>query len=147
MQGTYRCGDLPVWTVHCPLGYLGNATVIEGYDGLILYDTGVNAEAGAHIASEIRKISDKPIKAVFYSLHHADHYNGTSAIVDEVDIASGDIAIYARDNFEAERANEFGEIVARQALGVAYYGGALLPRKTCTTTGSGRCRRAVPRVS
>lgn len=24
-QGTYRCGDLPVWTVHCPLGLLGNA--------------------------------------------------------------------------------------------------------------------------
>jgi alkyl sulfatase BDS1-like metallo-beta-lactamase superfamily hydrolase len=127
MQGTYRCGDLPVWTVHCPLGYLGNATVIEGDDGLILYDTGVNAEAGAHIASEIRKISDKPIKAIFYSHHHADHYNGTSAIVDEADVASGDIAIYAWDNFEAERANEFGEIVARQALGVAYYGGALLP--------------------
>ena len=60
MQGTYKCGELPVWTVHCPLGYLGNATVIEGDDGLILYDTGVNAEAGAHIASEIRKISDKP---------------------------------------------------------------------------------------
>ena len=127
MQGTYRCGDLPVWTVHCPLGYLGNATVIEGDDGLILYDTGVNAEAGAHIASEIRKISDKPIKAIFYSHHHADHYNGTSAIVDKADVASGDIAIYAWDNFEAERANEFGEIVARQALGVAYYGGALLP--------------------
>ena len=127
MQGTYQCGELPVWTVHCPLGYLGNATVIEGDDGLILYDTGVNAEAGAHIASEIRKISDKPIKAIFYSHHHADHYNGTSAIVDEADVASGDIAIYAWDNFEAERANEFGEIVARQALGVAYYGGALLP--------------------
>lgn len=24
-QGTYRCGDLPAWTVHCPLGLLGNA--------------------------------------------------------------------------------------------------------------------------
>ena len=53
--------------------------------------------------------------------------DAVSAIVDEADVASGDIAIYAWDNFEAERANEFGEIVARQALGVAYYGGALLP--------------------
>jgi hypothetical protein len=51
-QGTYRCGDLPVWTIHCPLGYLGNSTVIEGEDGLIVYDTGVNPEAGAHIARE-----------------------------------------------------------------------------------------------
>lgn len=37
-QGTYRCGDLPVWTVYCPNGYLGNSTIIEGDDGLIVYD-------------------------------------------------------------------------------------------------------------
>jgi alkyl sulfatase BDS1-like metallo-beta-lactamase superfamily hydrolase len=127
MQGTYKCGDLPVWTVHCPLGFLGNATIIEGDDGLIVYDTGVNAEAGAHIAAEIRKISDKPIRAIFYSHHHGDHYNGTSAIVDAAAVASGDVAIYAWENFEAERSNEFGEIAARQAMGVAYYGGAFLP--------------------
>jgi alkyl sulfatase BDS1-like metallo-beta-lactamase superfamily hydrolase len=127
MQGTYKCGDLPVWTVHCPLGFLGNATIIEGDDGLIVYDTGVNAEAGAHIAAEIGKISDKPIRAIFYSHHHGDHYNGTSAIVDAADVAAGDVAIYAWENFEAERSNEFGEIAARQAMGVAYYGGAFLP--------------------
>jgi len=126
-QGTYGCGDLPVWTVHCPLGYLGNSTIIEGDDGLIVYDTGVNAEAGAHIAAEIRKISDKPIKAIFYSHHHGDHYNGTSAIVDAADVAAGDVTIYAWENFETERSNEFGEIAARQALGIAYYGGAFLP--------------------
>ena len=127
MQGTYRCGDLPVWTIHCPLGYLGNATVIEGDDGLIVYDTGVNAEAGAHIADEIRSISDKPVKAIFYSHHHGDHYNGTSAIVDQAVVDSGEVTIYAWENFEPERANEFGEIGVRQALGVAYYGGAFLP--------------------
>jgi len=127
MQGTYQCGDLPVWTVHCPLGFLGNATIIEGDDGLIVYDTGVNAEAGAHIAKEIRKISDKPVRVIFYSHHHGDHYNGTSAIVEAADVESGDVAIYAWENFEAERSNEFGEIAARQAMGVAYYGGAFLP--------------------
>jgi alkyl sulfatase BDS1-like metallo-beta-lactamase superfamily hydrolase len=125
--GTYRCGGLPVWTVYCPLGYLGNSTIIEGDDGLIVYDTGVNAEAGAHIAEEIEKISDKPVKAIFYSHHHADHYNGTTAIVDPDDVASGKIAVYAWENFDTERANEFGEIGVRQALGVAYYGGAFLP--------------------
>ena len=113
--------------MHCPLGFLGNATIIEGDDALIVYDTGVNAEAGAHIAAEIRKISDKPVKAIFYSHHHGDHYNGTSAIVDPVDVAAGDVAIYAWENFEAERISEFGEIAARQAMGVAYYGGAFLP--------------------
>jgi alkyl sulfatase BDS1-like metallo-beta-lactamase superfamily hydrolase len=125
--GTYKCGDLPVWTVHCPLGYLGNSTIIEGEDGLIVYDTGVNAEAGAFIAAEIRKISDKPIRAIFYSHHHGDHYNGTSAIVDPAAVASGEVKVYAWENFAPERANEFGEIGIRQALGVAYYGGAFLP--------------------
>jgi alkyl sulfatase BDS1-like metallo-beta-lactamase superfamily hydrolase len=126
MAGTYQCGDLPVWTVHCPLGLLGNSTIIEGDDGLIIYDTGVNAEAGALIASEIRKISDKPIKAIFYSHHHGDHHGGTSAIVDRADVDAGKIAIYAWDNHDEERRNEFGEIGMRQAMGVAYYGGAFL---------------------
>jgi alkyl sulfatase BDS1-like metallo-beta-lactamase superfamily hydrolase len=126
-QGTYKCGDIPVWTVHCPLGLLGNSTIIEGDDGLIVYDTGVNAEAGAHIAEEIRKFSDKPIKTVFYSHHHGDHYNGTSAIVDPADVAAGNVAVYAWDNFEEERKSEFGEIMVRQGMGVAYYGGAFLP--------------------
>jgi alkyl sulfatase BDS1-like metallo-beta-lactamase superfamily hydrolase len=126
-QRTYKCGELPVWTVHCPLGYIGNSTIIEGDDGLIVYDTGINAEAGAHIASEIKKISDKPIKAIFYSHHHPDHYNGTASIVDTADVESGNVTIYAWENFEAEKAMEFGDILPRQIMGVAYYGGPLLP--------------------
>lgn len=126
MAGTYKCGELPVWTVHCPLDLLGNSTIIEGDDGLIVYDTGVNAEAGAHIASEIRRISDKPIRAIFYSHHHVDHNGGTSAIVSQADVDAGKVAIYAWDNHDVERRNEFGEIGIRQAMGIAYYGGAFL---------------------
>ena len=125
-QGTYQCGDLPVWTIYCPAGYLGNSIVIEGDDGLIIYDTGVNAEAGAVIAEEIGKISDKPIRAIFYSHHHADHYNGTSQLVTHEQVAAGDVRIYAWDNFTFEQTNEFGEILPRQSMGVAYYGGAFL---------------------
>lgn len=126
-QGTYKCGDLPVWTVHAPLGYLGNSAFIEGDDEVIVYDTGVNAEAGAHIYSEIRKVTDKPITTIFYSHHHTDHYNGTSSIVTSDEVASGSVRIYVWDNFVDEMANEFGEILNRQAMGIAYYGGALLP--------------------
>jgi alkyl sulfatase BDS1-like metallo-beta-lactamase superfamily hydrolase len=125
-QGTYQCGDLPVWTVYCPLGYLGNGTIIEGTDGLIVYDTGVNLAAGSKIAEEIKKISDKPIKAIFYSHHHTDHYNGAAAIVDPADVDAGNVDIYAWTNFEAEMANEFGELIARQSMGSGYYGGAFL---------------------
>jgi alkyl sulfatase BDS1-like metallo-beta-lactamase superfamily hydrolase len=125
-QGTYQCGELPVWTVYCPAGLLGNSTIIEGDDGLIVYDTGVNMDAGAVIASEIRKISEKPVKAVFYSHHHTDHYNGAAAIVDPADVAAGKVEIYAWANFAAEMTNEFGELIARQSMGSGYYGGAFL---------------------
>jgi len=116
-----------VWTVHCPQGYIGNSTIIEGDDGLIVYDTVINVAAGAYIRAEIAKITDKPIKAVFYSHHHPDHYGGTTALVDPDAVARGDVRIYAWANFEEERRNEFGDILHRQAMGAAHYGGALLP--------------------
>jgi alkyl sulfatase BDS1-like metallo-beta-lactamase superfamily hydrolase len=124
--GTYKAGDYPVWTVHVPGGWIGNATIIEGDDGLIVYDTSINVEAGAYIAAEIRKISDKPIVAIFYSHHHTDHYNGTSALVTPEQVADGSVKIYAWDNFEEEIANEFGAILPRQLMGVFYYGPDLL---------------------
>ena len=125
--GTYKAGKYPVWTVHVPGGWIGNSTIIEGDDGLIVYDTSVNVTAGEFIAREIRKISDKPIKAIFYSHHHADHYNGTSALVTPEQLASGEVKIYAWDNFEEEIANEFGAILPRQLMGVFYYGPDMLP--------------------
>ena len=125
--GTYKAGKYPVWTIHVPGGWIGNSTIIEGDDGLIVYDTSVNVLAGEYIAKEIRKISDKPIKAIFYSHHHTDHYNGTSALVTPEQVASGEVKIYAWDNFEEEIANEFGAILPRQLMGVFYYGPDLLP--------------------
>ncbi|QFU76605.1 MBL fold metallo-hydrolase [Halioglobus maricola] len=128
-SGTYRAGEHPVWTVHVPGGWIGNSTIIEGDDGLIVYDTSVNVEAGAHIAKEIRKISDKPIKAIFYSHHHTDHYNGTSALVSKEQVERGEVQIYAWENFEREVAQEFGAILPRQLMGVFYYGPDILPKE------------------
>lgn len=126
-SGTYKAGNYPVWTVHVPGGWIGNSTIIEGEDGLIVYDTSINMEAGAHIAREIRKLSDKPIKAIFYSHHHSDHHGGTAALVTPEQVADGSVRIYAWDNFEDEVGNEFGAILPRQLMGVFYYGPDLLP--------------------
>ncbi len=125
--GTYKAGGYPVWTVHAPGGWIGNSTIIEGEDGLIVYDTSVNMEAGEFIAAEIRKLSDKPIKAIFYSHHHTDHFNGTAALVSPEQVANGEVRIFAWDNFEKEVANEFGAILPRQLMGAFYYGPDLLP--------------------
>ena len=54
--------------------------VIEGTDGLIVYDTGDNLEEGRRFSQEIKKLSPKPVKAIIYSHSHYPH--GASAIAD-----------------------------------------------------------------
>lgn len=46
------------------------SVVIEGDDGLIVWDTGDNAEEGERIAEQIRQLSPKPVKALIYSHSH-----------------------------------------------------------------------------
>ena len=62
---------------------LANVTVIEAKDGLIIYDTADTKEEGEHIREAIRKISDKPIKAIIYS--HSHYTFGAGALVDNPD--------------------------------------------------------------
>lgn len=59
-------------------GFL-NLTLIEGGDGLIVYDTGEVLEDGERFLSQIRAISDKPIVAVIYS--HSHYVAGTTPLV------------------------------------------------------------------
>ena len=67
--------------IWCIGGYsLANSTVIEGDDGLIVYDAGDNVEEAKHIREAIEKISDKPIKVIIYS--HSHYAMGAGALVD-----------------------------------------------------------------
>jgi len=67
--------------VWCIGGYsLANTTVIEGDDGLIVYDTGDTREEAGHIRKAIEKISDKPIKVIIYS--HSHYAMGAGALID-----------------------------------------------------------------
>jgi len=59
-------------------GFL-NLTLIEGDDGLIVYDTGEVLDDGERFLAQIRSVSDKPIVAVLYS--HSHYVHGTSALV------------------------------------------------------------------
>ena len=68
--------------VWCIGGYsLANTTVIEGNDGLIVYDTGDTREEAEHIRKAIEKISDKPVKVIIYS--HSHYAMGAGALVDD----------------------------------------------------------------
>jgi alkyl sulfatase BDS1-like metallo-beta-lactamase superfamily hydrolase len=69
-----------IWVVG---GYsIVNCTVIEAPGGLIVYDTGDNAEEGKHFREVIeREISKTPIKAIIYS--HSHYALGGGAMVDD----------------------------------------------------------------
>src|SRR5262245_6577505 len=69
-----------------------NAAVIEGPDGLIVWETGENVAMGREYKRLIRTISSKPIKAVIYS--HAHYTLGTRAIVE----GEGDVMVIGHPN-------------------------------------------------
>ena len=61
-------------------GVIGNVTVIEQRDGLVLIDAGVSHGTGVRIVELVRAISPKPVKSVVVTHWHGDHYLGLSAI-------------------------------------------------------------------
>ena len=60
-------------------GYMINSTVIVGDKGVILVDSGGSDEVGRHIATAVRRITDKPVTHVVNTHHHGDHYLGNMA--------------------------------------------------------------------
>jgi cyclase len=60
-------------------GYMINSTVIVGDKGVILVDSGGTDEVGRHIATAVRRVTDKPITHVVNTHHHGDHYLGNVA--------------------------------------------------------------------
>ena len=60
-------------------GYMVNSTLIIGDKGAILVDPGGTAEVGRHIASAVRRITDKPVTHVVNTHYHGDHYLGNQA--------------------------------------------------------------------
>ena len=69
--------------VHCAVGWnIANITMIEGDDGIVIVDTGMDLRQGDEVLAELRRITDKPIVAIVLTHHHVDHVQGTSSFVD-----------------------------------------------------------------
>jgi cyclase len=60
-------------------GYMINSTVVVGDKGVIVVDSGGSDEVGRHIATAVRRITDKPVTHVVNTHHHGDHYLGNVA--------------------------------------------------------------------
>src|SRR3546814_12459107 len=79
----------------------------------------------------------KLCKAVIYTHSHVDHFGGVRGIVDEADVESGAVKIYAPEGFleEAVSENVFaGNAMSRRA---SYMYGNLLPPDAKGTVGTG----------
>ncbi len=122
-----RVGKTPVWLLRNLGGWAANSIVIEGPEGLVVYDTGVNRAHGRLLAKAIANLSDKPIAAIVYSHHHVDHVSGTDQLVDPARAASGELPIYAWHNFPAEYRDENEVVGPIMGLRAMYMFGAALP--------------------
>ncbi|WP_051297805.1 alkyl sulfatase dimerization domain-containing protein [Brevibacterium album] len=60
-------------------GSIVNRTFIEGEDGVIVYDTGVDLADGRRALAALRSVTDKPVACVIYSHNHYAH--GTQAFL------------------------------------------------------------------
>jgi alkyl sulfatase BDS1-like metallo-beta-lactamase superfamily hydrolase len=75
-------------------------TIIEGESGIIVIDPLLAREAAAAaIELYYQNRPKKPIVAVIYTHSHVDHFGGVKGIVDEADVRSGKVKIFAPDHF------------------------------------------------
>jgi len=79
---------------------LSNMTIIEGKEGITVVDPLVSAET-AKVGMDLyyKNRGNKPVVAVIYTHSHVDHYGGVRGVVDEADVKSGKVKVYAPAGF------------------------------------------------
>jgi glyoxylase-like metal-dependent hydrolase (beta-lactamase superfamily II) len=60
---------------------IGNVTAIEQRDGFVLVDSGGSPASAERIASFLRQIADKPVKAIIITHWHGDHSMGLRTLL------------------------------------------------------------------
>ena len=59
------------------VGLDGNSIVVTSRDGVLVFDTNGTPGASAAVLSEIRKLTDQPVRCIVNSHWHWDHWYGT----------------------------------------------------------------------
>jgi len=57
-----------------------NATFLVSEQGILVVDTGLNAQEGRKLLDEIRKVSQAPVRWIVNTHYHPDHRGGNSAV-------------------------------------------------------------------
>ncbi len=109
-------------------GYdMTNITFIRGNTGWIVVDPLMSVECSKAAVALVREnLGDYPITAVIYSHPHVDHFGGVKGVVEEKDVLSGAIPVFAPEGFEKHAISE--NIFAGNAMGrrASYQYGTLL---------------------
>ncbi|MCV9879585.1 alkyl/aryl-sulfatase [Brenneria izbisi] len=103
-HGLYTVGE-GIWQVR---GFdVSNMTIVRGKTGWIIIDPLTTRETAAAALQLINDtLGHRPVTAVMYTHSHGDHFGGVRSIVDENDIKSGKVRIYAPKGFTEESASE-----------------------------------------
>lgn len=112
--------------VYSAVGWSGcNSIMVVGRDGVIIVDTGSSLGSAQEAAGELRKITDKPVRAIVYTSFHLDHINGVKAYASDDDVASGRVMVIAHETLVA---NVRRSAILAPVLGArtAYNFGAIL---------------------
>ena len=109
-------------------GYdMTNITFIRGRSGWIIVDPLMSVECSAAAFALVKKnLGDYPVTAIIYSHPHVDHFGGVKGVVDEKDVLSGAVPVFAPQGFEIHAISE--NIYAGNAMGrrASYQYGTLL---------------------
>jgi len=87
-QFQFEAVNKQVYIMHGPLqepskqnlGFMNNPGIVLTANGVVLVDPGGTYKVGKHVLAEIKKITDKPILAVFNSHIHGDHWLANQAV-------------------------------------------------------------------
>lgn len=97
-----------------------NSTFLVSEQGILVVDTGLNAQEGRKLLDEIRKISPAPVRWIVNTHYHPDHRGGNSVVGPDAIIIS---TAFTRSQIpDSARENSVTEIVGTQGL-VLHLGG------------------------
>lgn len=97
-----------------------NSTFLISEQGILVVDTGLNAQEGRKLLQEIRKVSQAPVRWIVNTHYHPDHRGGNSVVGPDAIIISTD---FTRSQVpDSARANSVIETVGPQGL-VLHIGG------------------------
>lgn len=117
---------------------LSNMTLIEGKTGWILVDVLLSAPtAKAALALANKELGERPVSAVIFTHSHIDHFGGIRGVVDEADVKSGKVKLYAPKGFFEHSVSENimgGNTMGRRA---SYMYGNLLKKDEKGMVGAG----------